>query len=255
MRLRLQARSNGRRGRRRDRLLRCRLGCSGSRCEASLGLRRSGGRRGSHWRSRRRRRPHGHGALARLKRLDALGKRLKRQVAVGAHHARAADLERQARVRGRFQLGHHITKHLQHARQAVRAEQGQLIGKLTTLGSAYVKGHIGVRQAHHVQVAHVLRKFARELRQVRTRFHEFRNPAKARGGIARADGPHDIGHIVGVHAAKHALCHGKRDLAFAERNHLFKRRQRIAHAATGVVRDQVKCIAFEFHAFGHAYRA
>ena len=37
--------------------------------------------------------------------------------------------------------------------------------------------------------------------------------------------------------------------------HLLQRRQRVAHAATGAVRNQVKRIAFEFHTFGHAYRA
>ena len=196
-----------------------------------------------------------HGDPGTLQGLDAFRKRGKRQVAFGAHHARAADLERQARVGGGFQLGHDVAEHLQHARQAIGAEQGQLIGKLTALRRADVKRHIGARQAHYVQVAHVLGKLARELRQVGARFDELRHPIEACCGIALAQRLHDVGQIAGIHAAEHALGNGQRDLALAERDGLLEGGERVAHAAAGVMGDQVEGVAFELHALGHAHRA
>ena len=150
-----------------------------------------------------------HGNPGALQGLDSFRKRGERQVAFGAHHARAADLERQARIGGGFQLGHDIAEHLQHARQAIGAEQRQLIGKLAALRRADVERHIGPCQAHHVQIAHVLGKLAHELRQIGAGFNELRHPVETRRGIALAQRLHDVGQIAGVHAAEHALGNGQ----------------------------------------------
>ena len=101
----------------------------------------------------------------------------------------------------------------------------------------------------------MLGKLAHELRQVGTRFNEFRHPVEACCGVALAQRLHDVGKIAGVHTAEHALGNGKRDLALAERDGLLERGERVAHAASGMMRDQVERIAFEFHALGNAYRA
>ena len=101
----------------------------------------------------------------------------------------------------------------------------------------------------------MLSKLARELRQVGTRFDEFRHPIEARCGIALAQRLHDVGQVAGVHAAEHALGNGQRDPALAERDGLLKRGKRVAHAAAGMMRNQVERIAFELHALGHAHRA
>ena len=101
----------------------------------------------------------------------------------------------------------------------------------------------------------MLRQFAHELRQVRARFHEVGNPAKARGSIASAQRFHHVAQVAGVHPAQHALGNLKRYLAFAKRNHLLKRGERVAHAAASMVRNQIQRVALELHAFRHAHRA
>ena len=93
-RLRCGRRSRNRRGGCRSRSRRSsRRSGSGRRGRGSRG--RNGRRRDSMRRSGRR---SGHGDPGALQSLDALRERGKRQVAFRAHHARAADLEGQARV-------------------------------------------------------------------------------------------------------------------------------------------------------------
>ena len=101
----------------------------------------------------------------------------------------------------------------------------------------------------------MLGKLARELRQVGARFDELRHPIEACCGIALPQRLHDVGQIAGVHAAEHAFGNRQRDLALAERDGLLERGERVAHAAAGMVRDQVERIAFKLHALGNAHRA
>ena len=193
--------------------------------------------------------------IAALQSLHALGQRLEREVGIGPHHARERDLERQARVRGCLQLSRQVPQHAQQARQAVGTEQRQLACQLATHGIAHLKRHIGANQRHHVQVPRMLGQIARELREVGARLHELRRPAEARGHVARADGPHDLSKVVRVHPAEHALGHFERHPTLAERDELFERGERVAHAAFGPMRDEVERLALELHAFRHAHRA
>ena len=175
---------------------RSRLRCgrrSRSRRRSCRGRSRSGssGRSGRGSRSRNRRRRGGrrsHGDPGTLQGLDAFRKRGKRQVAgvQGAPCACSRSLEGQARVGGGFQLGHDVAEHLQHACQPIGAEQGQLIGKLTAFRRADVERHIGSRQAHHIQISHVLGKFACKLSRIGAGFDELRHPIEACCGIALA---------------------------------------------------------------------
>ena len=187
-----------------------------------------------------------------FQRFDALGKRLERQIRIGTNHARERNLERQARIRRRFQFGRQVAQHAEQTRQTIRPEQRQFAHQFAPLGIAHFQDNVGIGQRHDVQIADVLGQIARELSQIGSRFHELRRPAKARGHIALANGLHDLGQIVRIHPAQHALGHLKRNLALAERDKLLKRGQRVAHAAFSAMGDQVKRLALELHVLGHA---
>ena len=90
----------------------------------------------------------------------------------------------------------------QKPRQAVDAEQRQLLRKLAARRLGHVEYHLGPRHGHNVHVAHMLGQIAHELRQIRTRFHVLRRPAEARGHVARTDCAHDLGQVVRVDGAQ-----------------------------------------------------
>ena len=194
------------------------------------------------------------GRIPRLERLDALGERLERQVAVGPHHARKRNLERQARIGGRLQLGRQIAQNAEQARQAIGAEQRQLACELSALGLGHLQRHIGAHKRHHVQVAHAFGHIAHKSSQVGACFHVLCRPAEARCSIAGADRIHDFGHLARIKRPEHRLGACKRYLALAERDDLLEGSKRVAKATFRAMRDQIKRLALELDPFGHAYR-
>ena len=215
--------------------------------------RRSSSGGGGGWSSSRSNHPR-TGRIPRLERLDALGERLERQVAVGPHHARKRNLERQARIGGRLQLGRQVAQNAEQARQAIGTEQRQLACELSALGLGHLQRHIGAHKRHHVQVAHALGHIAHESSQVSARFHILRRPAEARRSIAGTDRVHDFGHLARIKRPEHRLGARKRYLALAERDDLLERRKRVAKATFRAMRDQIERLALELDPFGHAYR-
>ena len=195
------------------------------------------------------------GRIPRLERLDALGERLERQVAIGPHHARKRNLERQARIGGRLQLGRQIAQNAEQARQAIGAEQRQLACELSALGLGHLQRHVGAHKRHHVQIAHALSHIAHKSGQVGSCFHILRRPAEARCSITGADRVHDFGHLARIERPEHRLGARKRYLALAERDDLFEGGERVAKAAFRAMRDQIERLALELDPFGHAYRA
>ena len=190
-----------------------------------------------------------------LKHLYASGKRFESKIALRAHHARKPNLERQTRIGRRAKLGIQIAQDAQNVRQAIDPKHTCLArhSRKRALRSIHRHGAIGKRK--HIQVAHIRRQIAHEMRQIGARFNIFRNPGKARRRIALRNMANDIGHIVHIERAEHVVCNLDSYFPVTERNELLEHGERVAHSALRPMRHQIERIPFEIHALGRAYRA
>ena len=196
-----------------------------------------------------------HGALPLLKRLDTFGKRFQGKIGIGAHHARQGDFEAQARIARGLQLHDQIAQHAQHAGRPIRTEQLQLGFQLGQLGPRNAQNRLRTRHGDDVQVAHVLRHVARELRQIGAGIHVFGDPGEAGRHIAAPHRIHDAGHVGGRERTQQVAGTLHRHLAAAEGDQLLQGGKGIAHSAIRPVRNELEGVFLEFGFFGHADHA
>ena len=133
-----------------------------------------------------------------LEHFDARSERFKRKVALRAHHAREANLKRQARVGRRAQFRIQIAQHTQDIREAIDSKHLSLARHARQRALRRVHGNRPIGERQHIQIAHVRGQVAHESSQVGARFHIFGNPGEARRRIARGNRPNDATHVVDV---------------------------------------------------------
>ena len=133
-----------------------------------------------------------------LEYFDARSERFKRKVALRAHHAREANLKRQARIGRRAQFRIQIAQHAQDIREAIDSKHLSLARHARQRALRRVHGNRPIGERQHIQIAHVRGQVAHESSQVGTRFHIFGNPGEARRRIARGNRSNNAAHVVDV---------------------------------------------------------
>ena len=170
-----------------------------------------------------------------------------------AHHAREANLKRQARIGRRAQFRIQIAQHAQDIREAIDSKHLSLARHARQRALRRVHGNRPIGKRQHIQIAHVRGQIAHESSQVGARFNIFGNPGEARRRIARGNRSNNAAHVVDVERAQNIVGNFHGHVAVAERDKLFEHGKRIAHSALGAMRHQIEGVAFELHVFRRAH--
>ena len=186
--------------------------------------------------------------------LNALGKGLESELAIGPGKARHGDFDAQARIRRVSQLGDERTAYVKRAGKAVDAAELDCLlpVALELRGRTGDDTVLASRDGGHVKVAQVRREVAGELREIDAASHEVVDPNEARRRIALRDVSCYFEECRNVDLTEHARGLVKRDLAFGIDADLLERRGGITHAAGGLRGDELECLGLVFEALALA---